>query len=141
MRLLKINLFAAVAMVAVLAIVSACDEQLECPTKHIISVEAEDLGAQNDCKSGNVPEQVDIDGTGTVISVSYYKSMIVCKGEINVDMEQDGNELTLITSLDYDGPPCGCFNTVFFAVKIDVCEQGKYTIIVKDNVKKEFDLQ
>jgi hypothetical protein len=103
-----------------------------CPDKHILLVQSENLGATTTCGPDTITETPQITTSGTVITARYRTQLIVCGGDIKVELGVDGSMLTLTERVVNTEGECGCYNLLDMTVRIEACDPGSYTLIIDD---------
>jgi len=123
----------AILPMLVLAVAAAsCGGGAGCPDKHILLVQNENLGNTTTCGPETITETPQITTSGTVITARYRTQLIVCGGDIKVELGVDGNTLTLTERVVNSDGVCGCYNLLDMTVRIEACEAGSYTLIIDD---------
>jgi hypothetical protein len=124
--------FAAILSMLALAVAAGSCGGGGCPDKHILLVQNENLGNTSTCGPEAITDVPQITTSGTVITARYRTQLIVCGGDIKVELGVDGGTLTLTEkAVNLEGV-CGCYNLIDMTVRIEACEAGAYTLVIDD---------
>jgi hypothetical protein len=66
----------------------------------------------------------------TRVTAVYYTQIMVCGGNVVVELEQDGNRLEITERVEGTQGPCGCYNKLIITVAVDVCAPGSYALVI-----------
>jgi hypothetical protein len=101
-----------------------------CPAIHIVSVDKNNLGPTETCGPETLPADVALATDGTVVTAQYHAQLMVCGGNVVVELEQDGNRLEITERVEDIQGVCGCYNKLIITVAVDVCAPGSYALVI-----------
>jgi hypothetical protein len=101
-----------------------------CPTIHIVSVDRTFLGATETCGPETLPADVALSTDGTVVTAQYHTQLIVCGGNVVVELAQEGSRLELTERVEDMQGVCGCYNKFIITAAVDVCASGSYMLVI-----------
>jgi hypothetical protein len=102
----------------------------DCSGVHVVSVQTADEGPTTTCGPEAVISDVSLTNDGTLVTVRYRRQLMVCGGDIGVDLVRQSGGQYLFEEVVEGGGVCGCYSNILMTVQIDVCLPGSYTFVV-----------